>query len=131
MISSSKAHVPPLLGSTLPWGPAGLLAAPLGPLHETLLFQKTETPTTTPAAGDPTFYPAAKSNFSPGYFRISPSALLSLLNHRHAPNGLAEVSQLNKERASTLDGLGRAVCAPQSPLQSRTAVIPSARCVGR
>lgn len=118
MISSSKAHVPLLLGSTLPWGLAGLLAAPLGPLHETLLFQKTETPTTVPAAGDPTFYPAAKSNFSPGYFRISPSALLSLLNHRHAPNGLAEVSQLNKELASTRHGLGHAVCAPRAPCRA-------------
>ena len=100
MTSYSEAHVPPLLGSMLPWGPAGLLAAPLGPLHETLLFQKTEPPTTIPAAEDPTFYPAAKSYFSPGYFHISPSALLSFLNHRHAPNGLSEVSHLNEERAS-------------------------------
>ena len=103
MTSSSEAHVPPLLGFTLPWGPAGLLAAPLGPIHETLLFQKTEPPTTVPAAGDPTFYPAAKSYFSPGYFRISPSALLSLFNHGHAPNGLSEVSHLNEEHVSMRD----------------------------
>lgn len=82
MTSSSEAHVPPVLGSTLPWGPPGLLPAPLGLLHETLLLQKTEPATTVQPhlpSGYPISYATAKHHFHPvmSLFLPPPSSAVS------------------------------------------------------